>query len=539
MKIWLRVAAAAGILSILAGCGRPSHGTVAADHWLRVADGQGDVPTLNPHLFSGATVHFIAALTMAYLFRYDANNALTPELATALPTKANGGVSPDGKTITFHLRHGVRWSDGAPFTAADVAFSIRTVLNRANNEVSRSGFDLIERTETLDPYTLRLHMKQPYAIFEPNFFGAGATSPCILPAHLLGKLASINDASYNALPVGIGPFRVTSWTPGKSVEMEANPFYWRGRPKLQRVSFLFIPNREKLLDAMQSYDVDLWPGAPPIYIEQIKAITALDHIILPGSYWTGVFFDLTRAPANDARVRRAIRLAIDPRQIVAEPLDGNALVTGGFLSPITPNAPADILPYELDRPRAAELLDRSGYRLGPNGMRTKDGHPLTLTLAYPSGISMNERIAQLIRGELSLSGIDLQTRQYPPARLFATYGEHGVLAHGDWDMALFAWDGGPSGSLESLFGCSMAPPNGQNIMHYCNPLLDETMHQFTMSFDPAQRHDLLEKIELLVQNDDPAFPLFVWNLAYTYAPELQGYTPSARAVFGDPLQLDI
>ncbi|HVA34058.1 MAG TPA: ABC transporter substrate-binding protein, partial [Candidatus Baltobacteraceae bacterium] len=140
-------------LAAAAACSTPpQQRDVSETHWLRVADGAGAVPTLNPHLFNGTTVHLIAQLTMAYLFRYDAQGRPQPELATELPTQKNHGISADGRTITFHLRHGVRWSDGAPFTADDVAFTTRVILDPANHELTREGWDLITRIDEPDKY---------------------------------------------------------------------------------------------------------------------------------------------------------------------------------------------------------------------------------------------------------------------------------------------------------------------------------------------------------------------------------------------------
>lgn len=508
-------------------------------HWLRIADGQGEVSTLNPQLFNGATIQFIGALTMGYLFRYDSENRLVPELASVLPTKADGGISPDGRTITFRLRRGVRWSDGAPFTAADVVFSVKAVLNPANNEVSRSGFDLIDRVEALDAYTVRIHLVRPFALFEPVFFGSGGSSPCILPAHLLAKLANINDAPYDKKPIGIGPFRVTRWGRGQPLELEANPYYWRGKPKLQRVTFLFLPSRDRLLEAMQTHDVDLWPGAPPYYLDRITSMSALRSSVEPAGYWSGIFFDTSRKPLDDRHVRTALRLAVDRPHIVADLLHGNGILQEGLLSPITPGVPVSIPLVSYDPALAAKTLDAAGYRAGSDGLRARNGQPLKLTLAYAAGISMNEQIAEQMRDEFKKLGIVLETRQYPASRMFASFGSYGVMTRGDWDMALFAWDSDPNGSLESLFACGSAPPNGLNIMHYCNPKVDEWMHSFTMSFDPSVRLALLTWSEQQIVHDVPAFSLFVWKLGYTYSPQLQGYRPSARAPLGDPLQLDI
>ncbi|NNM99341.1 MAG: peptide ABC transporter substrate-binding protein, partial [Candidatus Eremiobacteraeota bacterium] len=104
----------------------------------------------------------MSSLTMAWLTKWNAQNKPIPELLTVEPTKANGGISPDGKTITWHLRHGVRWSDGAPFTAADVVWSIHAITKPANDIVSRIGWNPIDKIQEPNKYTVILHLKHPY-----------------------------------------------------------------------------------------------------------------------------------------------------------------------------------------------------------------------------------------------------------------------------------------------------------------------------------------------------------------------------------------
>ena len=146
-----------------------------------------------------------------------------------MPTQANGGVSKDGLTITYHLRKGVSWSDGAPFDADDVVFSTNVVLNPANNEVGRQGWDQITKIDEPDKYTVVYHLKKPYSPFIETFFSTAGANPCILPKHLLAKYPNINNVPYNSLPIGIGPFKYLRWDRAQDVVLVPNPLYWRGQ----------------------------------------------------------------------------------------------------------------------------------------------------------------------------------------------------------------------------------------------------------------------------------------------------------------------
>jgi peptide/nickel transport system substrate-binding protein len=155
--------AAVVLLAIVTGCSRLSPGgepiRPAHHHELRIGD-IGDVTTLNPLLSSDLIVEWMSQLTMAYLVRYDRANRPIPELAIAVPSKSNGGISQDGKTITYHLRRRLTWSDGARLNADDVVFSTRLILNAKTNIVSRSGWDRIATIEEPDKYTVVLNFRE-------------------------------------------------------------------------------------------------------------------------------------------------------------------------------------------------------------------------------------------------------------------------------------------------------------------------------------------------------------------------------------------
>ena len=198
---------------------------------------------------------------------------MEPELITEIPSPRNGGISRDGLRITWHLRHGVRWSDGAPFDARDVSFTIRAILNPANNEAGGTeGWNLIRRVETPDRYTVIYVLRHPYGALVPLSFTPVGGGPCVLPAHLLTTLPNINTAPYNSKPVGIGPFRIVAWKRGDSIEMERNPFYWRGHPKLEHVTYKLIASRETVFAQISNGEIDLWPTVPPTYVRRAATL---------------------------------------------------------------------------------------------------------------------------------------------------------------------------------------------------------------------------------------------------------------------------
>ncbi len=405
---------------LLAGCtkaGTPSSSAPAAGgaggarhpytvpHVLRYATAE-DVAGLNPHLSQQTTLLFMSSLTMAWLTKFDRNNRPVPELTTEVPTQQNGGISKDGLTITWHLRHGVKWSDGQPFSADDVVFSTKAVLNMANNEIGRDGWDLITRIDEPDKYTVVYHLKQKYASYAASFFGSAGANPCVLPKHLLGNLPNINNAPYNALPVGIGPFRYTRWKRGDAVEMEANPYYFRGLPKLKQVVFKIVPDRNTVLTQIQTHELDLWLPVAAAYYDRLKAIPGVELLRQPSYYFSHLDFQNQHPPLDDVRVRRALRLGMDRKTINAKIRHGLGIIQDDPVSPTNPSFDKAVPTDPYDPAQANKLLDAAGWAMGPSGVRTKNGKPLNFVFATSTGSPDADQQIELIRANWKQLGVD-------------------------------------------------------------------------------------------------------------------------------------
>jgi peptide/nickel transport system substrate-binding protein len=497
------------------------------------------VPTLNPHLFTETTLGYISQMTQGYLVKYDAQNRPYPELLTVIPTQANGGISKDGDTITWHLRKGVRWSDGVPFNADDVIFSTQVVLNPANNEVGRDGWNLITKMDEPDKYTVVYHLKHPYSPYIPTFFGSAGANPSVLPKHLLARFPNINNVAYNSKPVGIGPFRVADWKRGDSIELEANPYYFRGAPKLARITYKLIPSRDTLLTLLQTGDVELWPEVPPSYIYQTKAVSRVHTDVRPGIFYAHLDFNVTRPLVSDVRVREAIRYAIDRREMVAKISHGYAILQESIIPPVLPFAPKGIPFFEHDPVKARQLLDQAGWKVGPGGIRVKNGQRLSLQFPYYTGVSTADDTVEMIREELRAVGIEIETRKYAPAMFFAPYQNGGIVYGAKWDMTMFSWQGLPVADISNTMECNQIPPNGQNVLHYCNAKLDALMEQLKLTYDPKRQAELLAREIRMIVADVPTIVLDVQDVGYAHSPALTGYDPGAFTPFDQMKDVDI
>lgn len=507
-------------------------------HWLRIATGQGDPNSLNIHLDPSGVTGDVAELSQAYFARYDRHAKPVPELITEIPTQRNHGISADGKTITWHLRRGVRWSDGAPFTADDVVFTVHAINNPANNEEQgTAGWDLIARMDEPDPHTVVFHLKRPYGSYLPLYFGTAANEPCILPKHLLGKLATINNAAYNSLPVGIGPFRVTAWRRGDAIEMEANPYYWRGKPKIQRITFKLIASQETLVNEMQTGEVDLWPLLPPSYAARLRGIDTLHVITEPNFRTTNLDFVWSNPLTRDVRVREAIRAAIDRPRLVATVLHGYGSVHDGVVIPVDPPGEHDaIAPYDPARARA--LLDAAGWRPGADGVRVKNGRRLAFHLVYLIGTAELDQTVEALRDTLHRVGIDVQSRKFAPNLFRAPAANGGILYGGNYDLAIYPRTLEAVSDVNGLYGCATIPPHGENATRYCSPEVDRLIVATEASYDDAQRRAIFAKVQAKIVADVPTVILYVWRGGYAWNTRVTNFAPPLLTAFDDMMNVD-
>ncbi len=257
-----------------------------------------DAPnTLQPLLSSNTSEVFLNRLTSDPLVTTDPDGKTQiPVLAAEVPTLANGGISRDGLTITYHLRRNVKWHDGAPFTSDDVRFSYQAVMNSANNVESRVGYDVISHVDTPRPDVVVFHLKRRFAPFVNTVFGDGDSPMEVVPAHLLAKLPNINKTTYNDHPVGTGPFKIKRWVRGDRIELVANDDYFLGKPKLRAITVRFIPDENTEVNALRTHDVDwLFEASPSLY-KELKGMPEVHNVLSSMNQYEGHVFTTSGVP---------------------------------------------------------------------------------------------------------------------------------------------------------------------------------------------------------------------------------------------------
>ena len=510
--------------------------TYSQPHVLRFAEGE-DIQGLNPALNSQAVLLHLSQLTQAYLFRFDKRNLATPELATVVPSKSNGGVSADGKTITYHLRHNVKWSDGTPFDGNDVKFTFDVMNNKANNVGSRDGFDFVSKVVVPDPYTVVVHLNRPYSLFIPTYFASSGGNSCILPKHLLGTLPNINTAPYNNLPVGIGPFRYTAWHRGENVEMEANPYYWRGIPKLKKIVFKIIPDRNTVLTQLQTGELDLWVPFGGVFLaraQAIKGVVVGRHPVYGYNHWD---FNLTHPVLRERVVRQALRLAANRQAIRDKVAHGVGILQESLLPAPYPGI-RKLPRVAFDIAKANALLDGAGWKRGADGIRAKNGLRLSLDFASSAGSPDVDTQLEVLRAGWAQIGVEMIVKRYLSSQLFASYGDGGILNTGKFDVIGFGTEFGPIDGM-SQYTCGAVPPAGQNYTHYCNKTVDTVLHNFNTQYSAEGQTRDLNKANKILTNDVPSIVIVSREELYAYNRDLKNFHPNNTSFLDDMMNVDI
>ena len=507
-------------------------------HTLRYTTAE-DISSLNPHLAQQTTLGLMSSLTMAFLVKWDHKNQPIPELATEVPSKANGGISADGLTITYHLRKDAKWSDGAPFNADDVVFSTNVVLNKANNEVSRTGWDKITKVDEPDKYTVVYHLSKPYSPFVVTFFSSAGANPCVLPKHLLANLPNINNAAYNSLPVGIGPFKYQSWKRSDSVTMVPNRNYFRGVPKLQKVVFQIIPDRNTVMTQLQSQSLDLWYPVPGSYFARANKLSGYTYIRQPAYYFNHQDFNVSSPKVSDVRVRRALEYAMDRAELRHKIGHDVGYLQEGIAPKTAPYYDPDIKLVPFDLAKANQLLDQAGWVRGTDGLRAKNGVKLLLNYAAIAGLQDVDQQLELIRSNFKKVGADLDIHHYSSATYFQPLQSGGILYGGKWDMTGFAWGDDPIGDFSFEYACDEIPPAGQNDLHWCNQKVTAAAHALFTHYDQGGRNKDDAVVFQGLAEDVPMIVTTGREDIYIFNSDLKNFHPNDVTPFDDMMNVDI
>ncbi len=448
----------------------------------------------------------IGPLIQGYLLTVDERGRLVPDLARAVPTRANGGISADGKTIAYAIRTG-RWSDGAPFDARDVAFTVDALRNPATNVPDRSTVDEIARVEVPRPDRLVVRLREPSAPFVSAFLTLGANDPyAILPRHVAAAYPNLNASSLDARPVGLGPFRLTRWLRGERLEFERNPYSWRGRAATGRIVVRVEPDADTRLLLARTGDLDA------TYLSGLQLDAArragLGVVRTTTNIVDYLQFNERRPALRDLRVRRGIAEAIDRPRLARTIYRGLEVPTDdGQLDPALATR-ATLPRYD----PAAARADLAGA--GP------------LELAIAGGWRSSAAAGVAVAAALQAAGLTATLHSYGSSVFWGPADAGGILDAGRFDVALTSWSPSLDPDRSYLFGCGARPPAGGNAGAYCDPAFDAAERRGAAAYETAARTAAYRAAHALLIRDLPILPLGFEVSAYAVSARFRNFKPN-------------
>ena len=479
----------------------------------------GEPGTLNALMQSSTTEQEVIAYLSRNLLDFDPALNLAPGLAEKYE------VSPDRRTFRFWLRRDAVWEDGTPVTSADAVFTIRQIQNpKIPAPVFKTVFEGLEAVEAIDARTFTVRFRDFYA-YRPMAF----VVPLLPERRFTG--VDFLKARDNRAPLSNGPYRLVSWKSQESIRLERNPRYWGDRGHFDRVIFRILPDDAVAYRGLIAGDLD----------ETRIDVTGRERALSDPTARTCCrlveFYNLdynyialnNRSPFfSDARVRRALTMALDRGKIVRNIFHGSARVISGPWAPDSPAYDPTVSPLPFDPAGAARLLDEAGWKdSNGDGTRDREGKEFAFELLVSTGTTVGREIDETLAGELARLGVRVHVRPME----WATFVER--IDAGDFEAASLAWSAtDPNPDPYPFWHSSQAPPAGVNNGFYRNPEADRLMEQARSEADERRRLEIYHRLHRIFRDDAPA--VFVTNasLKYLFSRRVRGLATSPLGLFG-------
>lgn len=501
----LRNARFAALLLALVSCSRAGGGWGVPGE-VRIGY-LGTIYTLDPLIAFGQRLIDLTQLYTQPLVSISPENRAIPILCEQVPDVANGGISRDGLTITYHLRRGVRFADGVAFTSRDVAFTYRAILDRRNPITEADPYHRIAALETPDPYTVRIRLKHPWSGAVRELFAASDYIFGILPEHAFDGDTDLKDATaWNDRPFGTGPFHVAQWNRGDSVVFVDNPYAWQP-PKLKRIVVKMLADENTAFVDLQAHAID-FTDITYDQVAQAKAIPSLAVVPVPRDEVDFITFQTQHPAMRDLDVRRAVAYAIDRARIARTVYRGYSPLATTEIPPLFPEHDASIQALPYDPARARALLR---------------GRHVEALIAYNLSENVYRTVATVLQADLRAVGIDAFQKGANPSLYYAPPANGGILYDGLFDIDVGGWYGGLDPEASEPWICANRAPNGPNVARWCDPQYDAAFAAQQRILDPAARAKQFAIMQQRVNEQIPVFFL-------VYRTEFEGINPALHGL---------
>ena len=521
--------------------------------------------TLNPHFADGSKDQIASRITYEPLASFGRDGALVLFLAAEVPTLENGEVAADGKSVIWKLKHGVRWSDGEPFTAKDVVFTYRFITNPDVKSTSADSYKAVENVEAMDDFTVKITFKNVDPAWATPFIGVRGM---ILPEHVFAQYNNSNAAAApaNFAPVGTGPYIANEFRKEDvliigddvvntvKIFYEPNPFY-RDAAKLhfKHVTLQGGGDATAAAKAVLRNGVVDWAWnlqvddktltvleangsgkVVPIfgsYVERIVLNSSDSNKETPEGERSSILFPSRFF--SDLRVREAFALAVDRDKIAALYGRTGRPASNLLVAPTRFNSPNTS--FRFDLVKAASLLDEAGWTDSDhNGIRDKNG--VELRVVYQASVnSVRQKTQEIVAQALESIGVRVENKMIDSSIFFSStnettdtsrsfYADMEEYAHGnkvpDPGAEMNAWTCKEAAQMKNGW-------SNKNVGRYCNSAFDALYDQSTTEMDPQKRQQLFIQMNDILVTDVAMIPLVHWADTSGIANDIEGYAPTS------------
>lgn len=473
----------------------------------------GEPTVLIPVLAGDNASHQIGGLVFNGLVKYDTDLSIVGDLAESWE------ISKDGLIITFHLRKGVRWTDGVEFTADDVMFGFKTITDEKTPTAYAEDYLQVKKAEAPDKYTFRVTYGKPFA---PALSTWG--NLVVLPKHLLeGK--DITKSDFKRNPVGLGPYKLRKWVTGQEMLLDSNREYFEGRPFIDQYVYRIIPDPATMFLELRTGGIDIMGLTPLQYTKQTESDYFRENFQkfrYPTFAYTYMGFNLKHPFFKDKRVRQAIAYAIDKQEIVDVVLFGlGKPATGPYVPNTWPYNP-NVKNYEYNPEKAKQLLKEAGWEdTNGDGILKKEGRPFKFTIFTNMGNTSRMNTATIIQWRLAKIGIRVDIR----ALEWSTFVNE-FIDKRRFEAVIIGWGIGLDPDQYDIWYSGKTKEKEFNFVSYSNPEVDALLEKGRRTFDREERKKTYFKIQEILAEDLPYIFLYVPEATPIVHSRFKGIKPS-------------
>lgn len=472
----------------------------------------GDLETLNPIVSENSQESYVLNGIFSRLLRMNNKLQMEPELLTKLPT-----VSADGLVYTFQLRKGVKFSDGVELTTADVQFLYEMATNKNNALPSTEMWDKIKEFKVLDNYNFRITLNKPNAPWLENWCYTGWA---ILPKHILekefkAKGALTKGGDFSRHPIGSGPYCLVDWKADQYIMLKRNPNYFiKGQPKIDTVVFKVIPDTNAMLAQFKKGDIDIYPDAQASQYKELldmqKSGTNIQVFKDPAFIYMHADFNLRNPVFKDKAVRQALCYAFPKAKFIETVLGSVGTPADSCVVSMSWAYNAKVKKYDYNPAKAKQILDQADWKVGPDGVREKNGLKLAFKLNTNAGNKTREKFEEIAKQNWEAVGAKVDIQNYESAAFFGD-----ILKNIKFDVAIFAWVSGVDPDCYTLWHSNQIPDEnhgqGQNYVGYKNPRIDYLVTAGQTELNTAKRKKIYDEVQQILTEDVPYMFVYYYN----------------------------